>query len=109
MVIRVLFFTSIVVLLFNLIFSCRSETPRKENGSVDGAVVYQRNCISCHGENGDAEIAGAKNLTVTQLNDKEIKHMIKNGSENGRMMPYKNLLSDEEIDALVSHVKSLKD
>lgn len=90
-------------------FSCESgSVPRKEDGSIDGKIVYQRNCISCHGEKGNAQISGAKDLTSSALSEKEIKNIITNGSENGKMMPYKSLLSAEEIDALVEHVKSLK-
>lgn len=92
-----------------MFFSCgEREVPRNEDGSVDGKAVFQSNCISCHGENGNANIAGAKDLTNTQLSNQEIKSVISNGSENGKMMPYKSLLSEEEIDALVEHLKELR-
>lgn len=70
-----------------------------------GLAVYQRNCEMCHGGNGDAGIAGSKNLKITKFSGNEQVQIIKNGKNS---MPKFNYLNDKELNAVVSYIATLK-
>jgi mono/diheme cytochrome c family protein len=71
-----------------------------------GADIYAANCTSCHGADGAAGLAGAKNLAATTLSDAELEAVIANGK--GGMQAYKSKLTAEQIKALVVHIRTLK-
>jgi mono/diheme cytochrome c family protein len=62
-------------------------------------------CVSCHGEDGKAGIAGSKDLTASQLSDDEMLAVIKNGKN---AMPKYKKYSEEEIRAMIAYIRSLK-
>lgn len=70
-----------------------------------GQEVYQGNrCITCHGANGQGTIgpALAGNEALDDLD--QVLHQIINGE--GRMPSYGDQLSDAEIAAVASHVRT---
>lgn len=73
-----------------------------------GELLYQKqlNCTTCHGDRGDAMIAGAPDLRISALSEEEIKAVVRNG--RGMMQPYRDLNNDE-LTALAVYVKSLRD
>jgi cytochrome c553 len=76
--------------------------------STDGAAIYtMSNCAGCHGLDGKAGIAGAKDLTQSSLSDADMQAMIAKGNAKG-MPPYKKQLTPEQITAVATYVKSLK-
>ncbi len=94
-----------------LIFSrCAPTTVINEStGKVDGALVYKKHCISCHGKGGDRGLSDAANLKKSRLSPSEIRKTILYGTENG-MSAYEEVITHiEEINALVKHVKSLQE
>ena len=46
-----------------------------------GEAIYQRNCIVCHGAEGNLQGSGAKDLTVSQLGDDEIVNLLMEGKK----------------------------
>jgi mono/diheme cytochrome c family protein len=85
--------------------------------AADGAALFADNCASCHGVDGRAGTpAGrkvhAKDLSLSKLTDAEIERQIKAGRQDSRgvfiMPPFKDRLSDEDISALISVVKSFR-
>jgi len=76
-----------------------------------GASVFNRTCVSCHGRNGTPSAIG-KSLNAPDLGstvvqshtDSELHQIIANGK--GNMPPFKNSLSDAQIDALVAHIRT---
>lgn len=85
--------------------------------AADGQEVYSAYCASCHGIDGKARTpAGkkvrAKDLTESKLADGEIEKQIVSGTQdakgNARMPSFKAKLSPEEIEALISFVKSFR-
>jgi mono/diheme cytochrome c family protein len=81
----------------------------------DGAKLYQANCQSCHGRTGKALPFYAKK-GVPDLNDpawqkdrtdEYIRNVISEGSEGTVMKAFKKLLTPEQIDAVVKHVRTL--
>jgi mono/diheme cytochrome c family protein len=79
------------------------------------AELYSRNCASCHGRDGQAKTLKAKlnharNLAdpewQARVGDERIFNSIMNGK--GKMPAYSKKLSAQEIDSLVSYVRSLR-
>ena len=89
------------------------------SGSAAGQKVYSTNCSSCHQANGKGQpgvfppLAG--NPVVTGDASKVI-HIVKNGlngkisvhgtTYNGQMPPWKGTLSDSDIAAVITYVRS---
>ena len=78
---------------------------------ADGAALWAKNCVSCHGKDGSGNTTmgkklGLKDYTKSQsFSDAEAANVIKNGK--GKMKAYKQL-SDADVKALVAYVRSLK-
>jgi mono/diheme cytochrome c family protein len=72
-----------------------------------GKEIYKLQCTSCHGEGGDANKAGAKNLKITQLTDEQQKDIIKNGKPGTGMAAF-SALTPNQLDGLVAYIKTLK-
>lgn len=87
--------------------SCNPPEMSTETGEISGEKVYQYYCTSCHGSSGDRQSGNASNLAESQISDDAIRRMILYGSKKG-MASYQPLLKDEEIEALIEHVKSLR-
>lgn len=89
---------SALVLLGALILAGCGET------STDGSVLYSRMCATCHGANlegGSGPAIGAGSPAVART-DGELLAVIQFGVEG---MPSARGLSDEQLDALVAHVR----
>ncbi|MDO6471541.1 c-type cytochrome [Maribacter sp. 1_MG-2023] len=106
-------FNNLTITLFKPIrkenYKILSSTNEKFNKRLKtGKTIFQQNCQTCHGKEGQGAIA--PNL----INDKEgkgkenIKSIIKNGSANGAMPAWKNKLSNDEIIEVSNYVLSLK-
>jgi mono/diheme cytochrome c family protein len=72
-----------------------------------GKTVYSSKCVACHGDKGDAGLAGAKNLRITQLTDDQQKDIIKNGKPGTGMSAFPDL-TDDQLNGLVAYIKTLK-
>ena len=88
--------------------------------AADAKENWTKLCAKCHGEDGKGQTrmgkqAGAKDYTDAKVqgeikDDKAIK-TIKEGLKEGdkkKMDPYADKLSDDEIKALVAHIRSFK-
>ncbi len=88
--------------------------------AADAQENWKAHCAKCHGENGKGETrmgkkAGAKDFSDAKVQSafkddqafKSIKEGLKQGDKTV-MQPYGDKLSDEEIKALVAHVRSFK-
>lgn len=83
------------------------EVTQSINGSIEhGKLLYEKNCVVCHGEAGDKGLGGAANLIQSQLEEADTKSIIMNGK--GDMPGYKEALNEQEIEALKSYVISLR-
>lgn len=93
-----------------LLLSCSpSGSSEKEDPSgdvPDGEGIYQQRCASCHGMNGKKGVAGAKDLTRSELSLKERMEVIRNG--RGSMIPFESQLSDQEIRAVAKYLEELR-
>tara|TARA_B100000678_G_scaffold179773_1_gene150020 strand:+ start:189 stop:539 length:351 start_codon:yes stop_codon:yes gene_type:complete len=99
--------TLLVLLSVSIIPSCgEREIPKKSDGSIDGKKVYEANCVSCHGANGDMGGGGAYDLSTSTLSKEEKIDVVTNGRK--AMMPYKKMLTKGEIEAVVEYTETLK-
>ena len=64
---------SLVAFIFSLCFEACSEQP-KATGTVDAKAVFVKRCATCHGSEGNLQMSGAKNITMSQLSADEIKN-----------------------------------
>jgi len=89
--------------------------------AVDGAAVWDKNCKKCHGEDAKGDTAMGKKFEIrdytdpavqASFTDEQIVEAINNGitNEAGKkvMLPLGNKLSEEEITAVIAHLRSLK-
>jgi len=81
----------------------------------NASQLYAKNCASCHGKDGSARtfkarLNHARNLTDSdwqnRVSDERIFNSIVSGK--GKMPPFGKKLSDQQIDSLVTYVRSLK-
>ena len=95
---------SLVAFIFSLCFEACSEQP-KATVTVDAKAVFVKRCATCHGSEGNLQMSGAKNITVSQLSADEIKNQITHGK--GGMPPFESMLTVQEIDALTAYCMKL--
>jgi mono/diheme cytochrome c family protein len=77
-----------------------------------GTEVYKTKCVTCHGPDGGGSAVG-KSLKVADLrsaevqskSDAELTEVISNGK--GNMPGFKGNITDEEIHAVLAHVRTL--
>jgi len=85
-------------------------------GVVDGAKIYAEKCSVCHGAGGRGDGPGGAALNpkprdhtngayMNTRTDDQLLEVIRNGK--GNMPAWKTVLSDEEIHAVLKHVRSL--
>lgn len=73
--------------------------------NAHGKLVYQKNCVACHGENGKLGKSGSKNLQKSELSIKETYHIVRNGKNS--MPAYEEALTEQEIKAVAHYVHKL--
>lgn len=86
----------------------------------DVTETWNKDCAACHGKDGKAQTMmgrklGMKDLTDAKVqaaltDDQAIKDIKEGVTENGqaKMKPFADKLSDDEVKALVAHVRSFK-
>lgn len=78
----------------------------------DSTVLFKTKCASCHGEDGRGNTPAGQKLKVKNLQSAEVQKQsdaqlaaaIAKGK--GKMKPFENSLSKEQINHLVAHVRS---
>ena len=97
---------SIASLLAILLIACGSggnDRPAEASGLIGrGEMLYGTHCVMCHGEDGTLGVVNASDLSVSRLSREEMIMIVTNG--RGTMMAYRNVLSKDEIEAVVDHV-----
>jgi mono/diheme cytochrome c family protein len=100
---------SLIFVCLFIFVSCsgNKSSENSEPKEISGEKIYNQWCVVCHGDKGNANIGGAKDLSISPLSSDEKKHIILNGSENKLMRGFQNDLSEQELEALLQHVESL--
>ena len=91
-----------------LILACsRKETSSESTGTtVDGAAVYKKNCVLCHGKDGNLGVNGSKDIRASVLTKAERIELITHGRK--LMTPFKGVLSEDEIKAVAEYTMTMK-
>ncbi len=83
--------------------------------SADGAALWKQHCAKCHGADGAGKTKmgqklGAKDYSKESVSDDAIAKSIKEGvKDKGKVVMKPTAgLSDDDVKALVGHMKSLK-
>jgi cytochrome c oxidase cbb3-type subunit 3 len=81
--------------------------------AADGAAIYKKNCMMCHGADGKGFPAlKTPNFTdpkwQSSTKDNDMREVIKNGKKGTSMLAFGGQLKDEEISAVIAYIRSLK-
>lgn len=71
-----------------------------------GESLYKQHCARCHGNDGTKGMFGARNLQRSMLADTAVTLQIQRGK--GFMPGFRKKLSTEQLQELVTYVKSLR-
>lgn len=86
----------------------------------DAKATYDKSCAMCHGKDGKGATPMGKKFSLKDwtdakvqegLKDEDLAKAIKEGVKEGdkvKMKGYGDKLSDDDIKALVAHIRSLK-
>jgi len=105
--------TILLVLFFGLtlfVVSIVRASPGPD--SAASSATFRAKCAMCHGPDGSGSEVGKsmnvpdlRSAVVQKLPDAELAQVIANGK--GGMPSFKNSLSEQQIHALVAHIRSL--
>ncbi|HYV46830.1 MAG TPA: c-type cytochrome [Myxococcaceae bacterium] len=84
----------------------------------DAGDLWKAKCKGCHGDDGKAKTKVGEKEKIPdfttekwqkEMADGDIKKVITDGSDaNSKMKPFKEKLSEQEIDSLVKYIRTLK-
>ncbi len=86
-------------------------------GDIDGQALYEELCARCHGPDGEPTPSmvaqhGVRDLTEptvqAEMTDDEIHEQVIRGSRNHQMPAFGGVVSDEEIEAVIRHVRTFE-
>lgn len=92
--------------------------PRSQGDARLGKLWFDSICATCHGTNGDGYLAGGTGTAIgnasflSKASDGFLRETIKYGRSNTRMIGYSGpesmaALSDQEIDDIITYMRSL--
>jgi cytochrome c6 len=73
---------------------------------LPGQVLFQKNCVRCHGANGKRGAFGAHDLTKSNLNEFGRTYLVTNGM--GKMPAFGKTLSPAQVQEVVAYSLTLK-
>ncbi len=102
-----------VILMNSMSFSQDTEALNK------GMLVYQTNCLQCHGENGDGNgpEAGALDSKSTDFTNSELmsslsssmlEKAIVEGVPDSAMQSWGGILSKEDVEAVILYIRTFQ-
>ena len=109
--------TATISIAFVSLFSTQSLHSKQLNAHsfafADGAAIYAERCVNCHGSDGRAQTPRGKRKGATDFtsakwkpNDARMMKVIAEGK--GNMPSFKEVLSEDEIKAVMMFVKTFK-
>ncbi|HSH09683.1 MAG TPA: c-type cytochrome [Oceanipulchritudo sp.] len=85
-------------------------------GDIDAKAIWDKQCKKCHAEDGSGNTTLGKKLEIkdytkaeslADISDEDLAKMTKEGVEGTKMNGYGEKLSDDEIAALVAHMRAM--
>lgn len=80
--------------------------PVVQAKDIDAKKIWKIRCIACHGLYGDMGTNGAANLQESTKDLAYRVNIIANGSENGIMTAFGEILDEDEIEAMAKYTMS---
>lgn len=99
-----------------VVFTMSCSSGKVADGTVNGAEIYKETCARCHGGDGTpskgmAARTGVKPLTServkNKLSDDDLRTQILKGSRSKTMPGFEAALSEEQVMAVVAHIRYL--
>ena len=102
-----------IICIFGILIVSGCKDPKQSNPTdsletkrTTGKELYLQRCTVCHGTDGKLGASGAKDLSVTKLNESEIREIILEGKN--AMPPFEHQIESEvTLNEMVEFVKSL--
>ena len=91
-----------LLLLFPLLLQSAAAAPPV----LPGQLLYQKNCVRCHGANGKRGLNGAHDLTKSNLNAFGRTYLVTNGM--GKMPAFGKSLTPAQVQQVVAYSLTLK-
>ena len=97
------------------VFNVLGAITTNEAAAADAATIYNRQCVSCHGRDGRGRTrkgrqTHARDMTdaswQNDVSDERLFNSISNG--RGKMPAFRKKISENDIDALVAHVRRMR-
>jgi mono/diheme cytochrome c family protein len=85
---------------------CEPPDTRRTDGRPDGRKLYALYCAACHGPDGARQAGGTTLVAAAMKPAAELRSVVERG--RGRMPPWKNILHDDQITAVVDTLKRLR-
>ena len=73
---------------------------------LPGQVIFQKNCVRCHGANGKRGAFGAHDLTKSNLNEFGRTYLVTNGM--GKMPAFGKTLTPAQVQQVVAYSLTLR-
>ena len=73
---------------------------------LPGQLLYQKNCLRCHGANGKKGASGAHDLTKSNLNAFGRTYLVTNGM--GKMPAFSKKLTPTQVQQVVAYSLTLR-
>ena len=89
----------------------KNPVPMSEQSIAKGKALFEKHCISCHGESGSSENKTTDltdDLWIHGESEGEIFHVITDGTKGTTMRGFKKETTKKERWHLVNYIKSLK-
>ena len=74
--------------------------------ALPGQVLFQKNCVRCHGANGKLGLNGAHDLTKSNLNAFGRTYLVTKGM--GKMPSFEKVLTPAQVQQVVAYSLTLK-
>lgn len=107
-------FTVVAATVLSL-FNVLGVPTSSEAAAADGATIYNRQCVSCHGRDGRGRTrkgrqTHARDMTDGSWQDDVSDERLFNSISNGRnkMPAFRKKISENDIDTLVAHVRRMR-
>ncbi|MCB0396391.1 MAG: SirB2 family protein [Flavobacteriales bacterium] len=91
------------------IFTSKNAAPAETEGGesqVNGAAIYQSNCLQCHGEDGKLKMYSSPDLSLSTLDMKSRIEMITKGKN--AMAGFEGRLNEAQIEAVAAYLDELR-